>query len=368
MSAYDVVVIGGGIIGAATLHALTQQGRTNCLLLEQGAIASGATGFSGGIMRVFHRDPWLSDLTAESMERFRGWTAESGQALGYVETGAVYVASTADRDWVQSEVTRLQAKGVAIRLWDAAEARRELPAFQWRDDDLVVHEPHAGYADPVKVVTALLDQAQAAGASVATGRRVTALRTGPQGVVGVETDGEVIAARSVVLAAGAWSSSLLHPLGLGSSLYAKSIQVNRLAAEQVQPIPCWLDFRTLGYGRSSRNGEVWFGAGLDERPVELGERPCRPADAERARALAIARMPALQGAAVTGGARIADAYTTDRRGLLGEVPEVPGLVLATGWGGTGFMIALAIGEHVASTLGRKFPLASHPATAASSDF
>ena len=126
MTAYDVVVVGGGILGAATLYALARQGRTNCLLLEQGEVASGATGRSGAMMRVFHRDPWLSDLTAQSLDAFRRFMGETGQTCGYVETGAMYIASTADRDWVAAEVARLQAKGIAIRLWNAVEARRHV--------------------------------------------------------------------------------------------------------------------------------------------------------------------------------------------------------------------------------------------------
>jgi glycine/D-amino acid oxidase-like deaminating enzyme len=281
---------------------------------------------------------------------------ETGQTCGYVETGAMYIASTADRDWVAAEVARLQAKGIAIRLWNAVEARRHVPDFQWQDGDIVVHEPHAGYVDPLQTVTALLQHAQAAGVTVSTGRRVTALRTGPDGIAGVEVDGEVITARAVVVAAGAWSRELLQPLGLGSTLYAKAIQVNRLDLGQAKAWPCWLDLQTLGYGRPGANGEVWFGAGLDERSLGLGEQPCRPEDTARAHALASVRLPELLNAPVIGGSRIADAYTHDRRGLLGEVTDVPGLVLATGWGGTGFMLAMAVGDHVAAGIKRQSPI------------
>lgn len=355
MRPYDAVVVGGGIVGAATLYALSRVGLTHTLLVERGTVASGATGHSGGMMRVFHRDPGLSDLTAASLERFRRFRAETGQTCGFVESGAVYVARQTDAAWVAAEVARLQAQGVAMHLWDAAEASRHLPLMQWQPDDLVVHEPHAGYADPRLTVEALLAEARSAGAKVVTGRQVTAWQTGPAGVVGVDLDGDPIATNAVVVAAGTGSRALLASVGLGDALYAKAIQVDRLQPAMAVDLPCWLDARTLSYGRSGRAGEVWFGAGLDERPSALDEQPCRPEDTARALALATARVPGLAGARVLTGSRIADAYTPDRKGLLGAIPDVPGLFVATGWGGTGFMIALAVGERLAALVADRHP-------------
>lgn len=352
MNPVDTLIVGGGVIGAAILQALAGRGH-QAQLLEQGAVASGATGHSGGMVRVFHGDSWLSDRAAESLPRFQHFASDVGEACGFVQTGALYVAAATAAESLTREAERLMSRGIALTILTPTEARQRFPAFTWADDDWVVFEPGAGYAQPRTTTEAWLRLAVRQGATVHVQTGVESLMVENGRITGVWAAGQRWPAKRVVLAGGAWNAALLRPLGIDAGLELRTIQVSRVSdpgPPGTVSLPCFLDLRTPGFGRPDPEGGAWIGsasvAGLDP----LTDTTWQADEAARTLRAVAGRLPAVAAGELAGGLRASDAYTPDRRGRLGFCPGVAGLFLACGWGGTGFKLAPAIGEMAADLL------------------
>lgn len=345
-TSFDAIVVGGGVLGAAIAHALQAAGE-RVVLLEGAALAAGATGRSGGMIRAFHAEPFMTTLAAESMATWLDFEARIGVPCGFVRTGATYVAPAARRDAVVDTAARLAAAGVRVEVLDAARARARFPGARFADDEVVAFEPDAGYADAPRAARAFADAAARLGADVREGVAAEALVRRAGRVIGVRAGGTELAAPAVVLAAGLGTASLLAGLGLDLGLFAKAIQVNRLAGP-VAAHPCFMDLAPRAFGRPVDAHTSWVGVAATGDDLAAS-----PADALTAAALAASRFPGLGRRVVVESRRTADAYTHGAPGLLGPVPGVPGLLVAAGFGGAGFKIAPAVAARVAALVARK---------------
>lgn len=340
---FDAIVVGGGVLGAAIAHALqTTPGLGRVALLERAGLASGATARSGGMVRAFHADAGLTDLAAASLPT---WHARAAQ-VGFVRTGALYVAPAGRRDAVLATAARLLAAGVRAEVLDAPAARARFPQAAFADDELAVVEPDAGFVDPLLATLAFADDARRAGATIVEDAGVETLLVADGRVTGLVAAGETYAARTVVLAAGLGTAGLLAGLGLDLGLFAKAIQVNRLAGAPVDH-PCFMDLANRAFGRPVGREASWVGVATEDLVAD-GPLVASAADADRAFALAAARFPALASRRPGASIRTADTYTHGATGLLGPVAGVDGLLLAAGFGGTGLKIAPAVAARVAA--------------------
>ena len=209
-SAPDVAIVGGGIVGAATAAFLAARGAT-VTLYERTAIAAAASGRNSGVIQ-HPFDPVLVGLYRESLALYRTLAAESGAAFQMPAEPAGLLAV----GWEER-----QAAGIAAG-WEAAypETRPEVltgaslhalePALA---PDVTACRLAIGYpVVPAAATRAFSALAEAAGAQIRIGLDVgLALRGGV--AVGVELDGRVEPAGSVVVAAGPWTPSIVDPSG-----------------------------------------------------------------------------------------------------------------------------------------------------------
>jgi sarcosine oxidase subunit beta len=77
----DVVVVGGGVVGTATLYYLTQLGATDVVLLERDTLAAGSTGHCAGGVRTLFSDELNVRICAESIRRLERFADELGDEL-----------------------------------------------------------------------------------------------------------------------------------------------------------------------------------------------------------------------------------------------------------------------------------------------
>ena len=109
--AADVVVVGGGVVGASTAFHLTKAGVTKVTLLERRYLGAGASGKSGALVRMHYTNPHDGALAAQSLPYFLHWNDMVGAGdPGYVKTGVLWLAGDAD-----AEKLRLQCRDVAQR-------------------------------------------------------------------------------------------------------------------------------------------------------------------------------------------------------------------------------------------------------------
>ena len=215
MTTVDVVVVGGGVIGSSIAYHLAGRG-ARVLVAEQSEPAStpSASWASAGGVRQQGRDAREWPLTMEAAQRWPNLDDELGESTGFVQGGHLHIIEHADDVLaVKKRVAREQEAGMQIRLIDRAELRVVAPALS--DNVLLgAYTPDDGQANPPATTRAFAAAAKRLGAEYRTGGRVGRLVRDGSAVQGVDLDGERVAARSVVVAAGVWSQQLVEPVGL----------------------------------------------------------------------------------------------------------------------------------------------------------
>ncbi|MCU1658648.1 MAG: hypothetical protein JWO57_3304 [Pseudonocardiales bacterium] len=203
----DMVVVGAGLMGAATAWSAARRG-LSVVVLEQfdAGHPNGSSHGSARIVRRAYRDALYTRLSGRAFELWNELEREADRPLlrmlGGIDFGP-------NRD-VASVAAHLAAEGAPHEVLDAAEAARRWPGLRFSGD--VVYHPQAGSLDAAAAITAFLDGAQAHGGQVRYLSAVSALRPGADEAQVELSDGTRLRARQVVVAAGAWVGPLLDGL------------------------------------------------------------------------------------------------------------------------------------------------------------
>ncbi|MGD9865942.1 MAG: NAD(P)/FAD-dependent oxidoreductase [Pseudodonghicola sp.] len=200
----DVVVIGGGIIGASTALELAERGQS-VLLCEKGVIGGEQSSRNWGWVRLAMRDPREIPLMIAAQQIWEGLDARTGRRTGFRRAGIVYGAVDA-RTYAQRErwARHLAAHGVAGGMVSGAALDALLPGHRMSMKG-ALYTPMDGMAEPQWAAPAIAAAARDRGAKVVTGCAVRALDLAAGRIAGVITEKGRVACDAVVLAGGAWS-------------------------------------------------------------------------------------------------------------------------------------------------------------------
>ncbi len=218
----QVVVIGGGVVGASILYHLTKAGWTDVVLVERTELTAGSTWHSAGGMHTLNGDPNVAKLQQYTIELYREIEAASGQDCGIHITGGVMLADTPERvDWLKMAHARGRYLGMETELISVAEAAELLPIFEQKYFVGAMYDAHEGHVDPSGVTHAYAKAARAAGAEVYRNTWVRDIRRGPDDTWVVHTydtaTGEPngdIACQHVVNAGGLWAREVGRMVGI----------------------------------------------------------------------------------------------------------------------------------------------------------
>ena len=205
--AADVVVLGGGIIGVMTALYLAQAGQ-KVVLCEKGRIAGEQSSRNWGWIRQQGRDKDELPIVVESLRLWQGFAQTFGDALGFRQTGVVYLANTdAALDGYEAFLPHAQANGVDTRMM----ARCEIAALlgtcaDWKG---AIITPSDARAEPFVAVPLLAGLAAEAGVCIVENCAVRSLDVQAGAVAGVVTEQGRVRAARVVVAGGAWSRLFL---------------------------------------------------------------------------------------------------------------------------------------------------------------
>jgi len=207
----DVVVVGGGILGAACAYELSARGRS-VVLVERGELAAGASGRNHGLM-LSPQDPRLGPMFEASLDLYRSASADAPVPFSMDDDpiGFLIVAGDDEERLAgREEAEAIAAEGVGLERLDAAGVREAEPGLAgdidegWLLDD-------GRRLDPAALTVSL---ALASGAEIRRHLAVRRLLTRGDRVTGVATDEGPIEADEVVVAAGPWTPPLVRPLGI----------------------------------------------------------------------------------------------------------------------------------------------------------
>ena len=208
----DVVIIGGGIIGASTAWFLTKAG-VRVTLCEKGRIAGEQSSRNWGWIRQQGRDEAELPIMMESNRIWQRLSEDIGFDLGFRQHGVMYVAETEEkmsefRDWVALAKTY----DLESSMLTAQEVRDRAKGFtgEWKGG---VCTPSDGRAEPFVAVPALVQDCRKQGALIKEGCAVRGLSASAGRVAGVITEHGEMKCHAVVCAAGAWSSMFVEHAG-----------------------------------------------------------------------------------------------------------------------------------------------------------
>jgi sarcosine oxidase len=200
----DVVVVGSGIMGAATAWRLSR-GERSVVLLEQFEVGH-ARGSSHGASRIFrfsYDDPLYVRMAMDALPLWRELEDESGRSILAVLGGL---------DWgrdLDAHTSALADCGAEFDLIDGAEARRRFPTFAPPNSEPVLYQPDAGIVDAGVALRTMVKLAVDAGVELREQSPVIELGT-DRDWAEARTDGESFRARTIVVTAGAWAAPLLR--------------------------------------------------------------------------------------------------------------------------------------------------------------
>ncbi|MCB0943962.1 MAG: FAD-binding oxidoreductase, partial [Mycobacterium sp.] len=204
----QIVIVGGGVVGASVAYHLTKLGRTDVVLLEQGQLSCGTTWHAAGLVGQLRASESGTRLVQYSTALYAELEAETGLSAGYKQCGGVTVARTEDR---MTQLRRTAASAAAYdldcELLSPDQAFERYPVM--RVDDLVgaIWLPADGKANPTDLTMALAKGARQRGARVFERVRVLDVLTDGTAVTGVRTDAGDIEAEVVVNCAGQWAKA-----------------------------------------------------------------------------------------------------------------------------------------------------------------
>ena len=330
-----IVIVGGGIIGCAIAERLTRGRRHEVLLLERETLGSHASGSAAGLLTPYGElDATVFDLAARSLAMFPDVVERAERSGIGVEFRAQEVITPA---LTVGEERRLH-RGPG-RWLDLKEARVEEPGLSPRVRGAAIFP--SAQVTPIRLVRALARTAAMQGAEIREGAPVGAVSVRSGRVLGVQTADGQIKADVVVLAAGPWSPTLASPLGV-------PLDVRPSRGQLVVLRPPRAVLRRMLTWRSSYlvpkpDGTVVVGSteedvGFDDRTTVDGVAGLLE--------FAIRAVPDLRAAAVERVSAALRPMTADGRPMIGAASQLPNLVVATGHGANGILLAPLTAELV----------------------
>ncbi len=334
----DVVVIGGGVMGASTAYHLARKGVSRVVLVEREAFfGQGSTGrCAGGVRYQFATEVniRLSQASLPMLERFQ---EETGVDAGYRPIGYLFfLTREEDVERFRQAVALQHRLGVATEWLSGDEVRRRLPFM--RLDDVLAGTFHAkdGLADPHSVVQGYVQAARRLGVLPLTETEVTGIQVQGGRVRAVETNRGVIQTPVVVNAAGPWAGRIGRMVGLDIPITPLRRQwlTTTPLPDLPEDFPFVIDFAQALYFHPEGRGVLTGMSNPHEKPgFFLNVDPEWEMVHMEA---AMQRLPMLEQAGVV--ARVAGLYevTPDAHPIIGPT-EVQGFYVCAGFSGHGFM-------------------------------
>jgi glycine/D-amino acid oxidase-like deaminating enzyme len=349
----DVVVVGGGVVGASAAYHLAAAGAGSVLLLERAdQLGTGSTGACAGGFRYQFSSEINIRLSLASIPMITGFEEEHGLPLDVSQDGYLFMVRSEDSwEWFLGSVELQRSLGVEVDVLTPEDAAELIPGISTEGMVGATFGPGDGIADPSGLTQGYATVARRAGADILTGVEVLRIEVSGDRTAGVSTSKGSVAAPVVVNAAGPWAGTLAATAGVDLPLEPIPRQV--VVTGPFPAVPrrrtLVIDADTTFYFHREAEGVLMGMGGKDERP-SFDTRVDERFIAEELLPAAFRIFPPLEEADLRH--RWAGLYemTPDRHPIIGEAPGVGGLYLANGFSGHGFQHAPVVGRLLAEMI------------------
>lgn len=349
----DVVIIGGGIVGASVAFHLAEAGCANVIVIERAArLGTGSTGRATGGVRAQFATPINIQMSRYSIDFFATRFEEAtGHSAGYKAAGYLFVATNEQHLAYLAETGETQRAAGLTNVERLSAADIALLVPQLRTDDVLggAFCPTDGFLSPTGALHGFMSRAQALGVEVWLDTTLHAIETDGAGVAGVATSRGRVATRALVNAAGAWAAEVARLAGIDLPVTPLRRQIAGVRAPVAFPahLPMVIDMTDGFHFRPQANGDAaqLLLAWPDPDETPGFNTDFDPSFIPRIIERATARVPCLANAQVDLTACRAGLYevTPDHHAIIGEAPGVHGFFLANGFSGHGVMHSPATG-------------------------
>ena len=214
---YDVIIIGGGLLGCATAYQLAKRDAGKILLLDGNEVASQASSRAACLLTRARTKPALMEMVQETYDCIEEIEQLLGESLELQQCGSVTIASSEASlrglEALEEAATRF---GIPNHRISQEQVKELLP---WIEADAVgeaSYMPTDAFIDCALLCSGYARAARKLGAEVRANTKVKSILAQGGKVEGVElANGERLSAPVVVNAAGAWANLLMRPLGIG---------------------------------------------------------------------------------------------------------------------------------------------------------
>jgi len=364
----DVVIVGGGCMGASVAHYLAELDVTDVVLIErEPQLGTQSTGRNAGGFRHQFSDPANIALSKESIALFANFEDAVGQPIDFWPDGYLFLLSTqASVDAFQRNVAIQRAHGVNVDWLSASDAAALCPGLDASGVMGATYCGDDGIADPNGVTQGFARSAQARGVEIRRGEEVTGITVAGGRVAEVRTNQGTIATYNVINAAGPWAREVGRMAGVdvpvtperrhifiaqppGGGGWDEPAHRDKVPASRLMVI----DFESTFYFHREGGG-LLFGMGDPEEQPGF-DTTVRWDFLPKVIELAVRRLPALGDAAVSHAWAGLYEMTPDHNPIIGAAPGVDGLFTIAGFSGHGFQHSPAAGRILADLITGRDP-------------
>jgi dimethylglycine dehydrogenase len=234
---YQVVVIGGGIVGASVAYHLALRGLRDVALLERSELTAGSTWHAAGGFHAINADTRVAALMRYTISMWPTVEEESGQSVGLHMSGGLELAGTEERwRWLKSELAWVRTQGTDARIVTPEEAAEMVPILDPSGVYGALFDPDEGNLDPNGATRAYAIAARNRGADIVERNRVLGLARTRAGEWRIDTERGVVTAEHVVNAGGMWARRVArmagvdHPIAVILHHYLVTEEIPQVAA------------------------------------------------------------------------------------------------------------------------------------------
>jgi sarcosine oxidase subunit beta len=330
---HEVVIVGGGAMGASVAWHLRELGIDDVVLIERESLAAGSTSRSAGGIRTQFSDELNVRIALRSLDEFERMDGIELRQYGYL----FLLDREKDVALFQDALALQHSLGVPSRELSIAEALEIVPQLDPAGLLAATYCELDGYASPESVV-----QWYARGIDVRQGCEVTGIRVEGGRIAAVETTKGELACGTVVCCAGVWSRDVATMAGVDLPVEGERRWMWFCPEDGGLPqrLPLTIDFTTSFYFHREGPGVV-FG-GKEQSLEEVAEHAAQ-------------RLPMLLELPIQSSWWGYYEVSPDHNALVGRAADPEGFLYATGFSGHGFQQAPAVGEHLAELIAGKEP-------------